>query len=138
GAVALDGDRVAPPGAAGGDLTAPAAGFASKIAEGYRARGFDPPRSDELARTLGTKPAVVEGLVSHLVKSGLLVRLSPELVVHKDTVDAAVEKLAPMKGRTLAVGGFRDVLGLTRKSLIPLLEYLDTRRKTRRVGDLRV
>ncbi|HKC25826.1 MAG TPA: SelB C-terminal domain-containing protein [Thermoanaerobaculia bacterium] len=43
-----------------------------------------------------------------------------------------------MKGKTLAVGGFRDVLGLTRKSLIPLLEYLDTRRKTRRVGDLRV
>jgi selenocysteine-specific elongation factor len=136
--VTVDGDRVAPPGASGDDLSGPAAGFAARIVDGYRSGGFDPPRSDELARSLGTKPAVVDGLVSHLVKSGLLVRLSPELVVHRDAVEAAVEKLAPMKGRTLAVGGFRDVLGLTRKSLIPLLEYLDTRKKTRRVGDLRV
>ncbi len=136
--VTVEADRVAPPGASGADLSGPAAGFAAKIADGYRSGGFDPPRSEELARALGTKPAVVDGLVSHLVKSGVLVRLSPELVVHRDAVEAAVEKLAPMKGKTLAVGGFRDVLGLTRKSLIPLLEYLDTRRKTRRVGDLRV
>jgi len=43
-----------------------------------------------------------------------------------------------LRGQTLAVGGFRDILGLTRKSLIPLLEYLDARKKTRRLGDVRV
>ena len=54
------------------------------------------------------------------------------------TDSAELKKLAPAKGQTLTVGGFRDILGLTRKSLIPLLEYLDGRKKTRRVGDLRV
>ena len=79
----------------------------------------------------------MDGLVSHLVKSGLLVRLSPDLVVHKDVAAAAEKKLETVKGQTLAVAGFRDLLGLTRKTLIPLLEYLDSRKLTRRVGDLR-
>jgi selenocysteine-specific elongation factor len=136
--VAVDGDRVAPPGTSGADLADSAQGFASKIAEGYKSRGFEPPRSDELARSLGTKPAVVDGLVSHLVKSGVFIRLSPELVVHKEAVESAVAKLGSVKGQTLPVGGFRDIFGLTRKSLIPLLEYLDAKKKTRRVGDLRV
>jgi len=35
------------------------------------------------------------------------------------------------------VAGFRDLWGLTRKTLIPLLEYLDGRKRTRRLGDLR-
>jgi selenocysteine-specific elongation factor len=38
----------------------------------------------------------------------------------------------------MSVGDFRDLLGLSRKYLIPLLEHLDRRRRTRRVGDARV
>ena len=71
------------------------------------------------------------------MKSGLLVRLSPDLVVHRDVASAAEKKLEGVKGQTLAVAGFRDLLGLTRKTLIPLLEYFDSRKLTRRVGDLR-
>ena len=32
---------------------------------------------------------------------------------------------------------FKDLIGVTRKYAIPLLEYLDRERVTRRVGDLR-
>ena len=38
----------------------------------------------------------------------------------------------------MSVGDFRDLLGLSRKYLIPLLEHLDRRRLTRRVGDARI
>ncbi|MBL8111660.1 MAG: SelB C-terminal domain-containing protein, partial [Acidobacteria bacterium] len=114
-----------------------ASSFASRIAEAYRLAGFEEPRAFELAKALAAKTQVVEGLVGHLLKSGVLVRLSPDLVVHKETVDAAAAKLASAKGRPLRVGDFRDLLGLTRKTLIPLLEHFDARKLTRRNGDFR-
>jgi selenocysteine-specific elongation factor len=135
--IALDGDRVVPPGAKAADLTGDSASFAAKIAEGFRAAGFESPHPHELARDLGTKPAVVEGLVSHLVKSGVLVRISPDLVVHRDVALAAEKKLDAVRGQTLSVAGFRDLLGLTRKTLIPLLEFFDAKKRTRRMGDVR-
>ncbi|HEY3348394.1 MAG TPA: selenocysteine-specific translation elongation factor [Thermoanaerobaculia bacterium] len=135
--IALEGDRVAPPGAKAADLSGEAASFAAKLEELYRKSGFEPPKTFDAAKVLGTKPQVVEGLASHLVKSGLLVRLSPDLVVHRDVASAAEKKLESVRGQTLAVAGFRDLLGLTRKTLIPLLEYFDSRKLTRRVGDLR-
>jgi selenocysteine-specific elongation factor len=135
--IALEGDRIVPPGAKAADLSGEAASFAAKLEELYRKSGFEPPRTFDAAKVLGTKPQVVEGLASHLVKSGLLVRLSPDLVVHRDVASAAEKKLAGVKGQTLAVAGFRDLLGLTRKTLIPLLEYFDSKKLTRRVGDLR-
>jgi selenocysteine-specific elongation factor len=135
--IALEGDRVVPPGAKAADLSGDAASYAAKLEELYRKAGFEPPKGFDAAKVLGTKPQVVEGLVSHLVKSGLLVRLSPDLVVHRDVAAAAEAKLESVKGQTLAVAGFRDLLGLTRKTLIPLLEYFDSRKKTRRLGDLR-
>ena len=47
-------------------------------------------------------------------------------------------KVVAQKGRTMSVADFRDLLGLSRKYLIPLLEHLDRKRLTRRVGDARV
>ena len=135
--IALEGDRVVPPGAKAADLSGEAASFAAKLEELYRKSGFEPPKTFDAAKVLGTKPQVVEGLASHLVKSGFLVRLSPDLVVHRDVASAAEKKLESVRGQTLAVAGFRDLLGLTRKTLIPLLEYFDSRKLTRRVGDLR-
>ena len=133
----LAGDRVAPPGAAASGLTEDAEGFAARIAEGFRGAGWEPPRSADLSALIGTKAAVVDGLVGHLLKSGVLVRISPDLVVHRDVLAAAERKLEGVKGQTLSVAGFRDLWGLTRKTLIPLLEYLDGKKRTRRVGDLR-
>jgi selenocysteine-specific elongation factor len=135
--IALEGDRVVPPGAKAADLSGDAASFAAKLEDLYRKAAFEPPKGLDAARLLGTKPQVVDGLASHLVKSGILVRLSPDLVVHRDVAAAAEKKLLAVKGQTLAVAGFRDLLGLTRKTLIPLLEYFDARKLTRRVGDLR-
>jgi len=134
----VDGDRVGPPGSRSTDVDESLSGFAGQVAEAWRSAAFDPPRSVELARLLGTKPQVVDGLVAHLLKTGLLVRLSPDVAVHRDAVAAAEAKLEGVKGRTMSVADFRDLLGLSRKTLIPLLEHLDARKKTRRQGDTRV
>lgn len=135
--LSVSGDRIAPPGAAPGDLSTDAQGFAAKLAEAFRSSGFEPPKSAALAPLVGAKPQVLDGLAAHLLKTGLLVRISPDLVVHRDVLAAAEKKLETVKGQTLPVAAFRDLLGLTRKTLIPLLEYFDGKKKTRRVGDLR-
>ena len=41
------------------------------------------------------------------------------------------------EGETIDVGSFKDRYHVTRKYAIPLLEYLDRERVTRRVGDTR-
>lgn len=134
----LDADLVGPPGSRAADVAEPLSDFAEKVAEAWKAAGFDPPRSFEVAKTLGTKPQVVDGLVAHLLKTGVILRLSPEVAVHRDAVAGAEAKLEGVKGKTMSVADFRDLLGLSRKTLIPLLEHFDAKRKTRRQGDARL
>ncbi len=135
--LSISGDRVAPPGAAASGLSPEAEGLSARVAEGYRAALWEPPKSADLAPKIGAKPQVIDGLVGHLIKGGVLVRIAPDLVVHRDVLAAAEKKLDALKGQTVPVAAFRDLWGLTRKTLIPLLEYLDGKRRTRRVGDLR-
>jgi selenocysteine-specific elongation factor len=134
----VSGDQAGPAGASASGVADEAGGFAQRIEAAWREAGFDAPGNLDLAKALGTKPQVVAGLVQHLLKSGALVRLSPEILVHSDVLAGLEEKVATQRGRTMSVGDFRDLLGLSRKYLIPLLEHLDRRRRTRRVGDARV
>ena len=134
----VTGDQAGPAGSAASGVADEAGGFAQRIEEAWRAAGFEAPRNLDLAKALGTKPQVVAGLVQHLLKTGALVRLSPEIIAHAAVLAEVDAKVATRKGETMSVGDFRDLLGLSRKYLIPLLEYLDRKRRTRRVGDARV
>jgi selenocysteine-specific elongation factor len=75
-----------------------------------------------------------------LVNEGVLVRMKDNLVFHRACLaeaQARLESHLREKGEVTAAG-FRDLLGITRKHAIPLLEYFDTARITLRVGDKRV
>lgn len=134
----VTGDQAGPPGSAASSVTDEAGGFAQRIEEAWRTAGFEAPRTADLAKELGTKTQVVAGLVQHLLKTGALVRLSPEILVHAAVLAEVEAKVSTRKGETMSVGDFRDLLGLSRKYLIPLLEHLDRKRRTRRVGDARI
>jgi selenocysteine-specific elongation factor len=54
-------------------------------------------------------------------------------VEHLERLEAEVRRRWP-PGSRLDVAGFKELTGLTRKHVIPLLEHLDTRRLTRRQG----
>jgi len=74
-----------------------------------------------------------------LLREGVLVKLGDELVFHRAALEQLRRLVTAEKSRTpnLDVGRFKDLIGVTRKHAIPLLEYLDRERVTRRVGDLR-
>ena len=58
--------------------------------------------------------------------------------MHRDALVRARARMASRKGETIDVGQFKEYFGLSRKIAIPLLEWLDRERVTRRVGDARV
>jgi selenocysteine-specific elongation factor len=111
--------------------------LSERVAEAFRRRGLDPPSLADVAMELGHKPKVVEGLASYLVKKGALLRLPGGWIIAKEPVDGVVEKLRASGKQTLEVPEFKEMFGLTRRLAIPLLEYLDGIKVTRRVGDKR-
>ncbi|HEV8118240.1 MAG TPA: SelB C-terminal domain-containing protein, partial [Thermoanaerobaculia bacterium] len=64
-------------------------------------------------------------------------RLPGGWIIAKEAVDGVVEKLRASGKQTLEVPEFKEMFGLTRRLAIPLLEYLDGIKVTRRVGDKR-
>jgi len=68
------------------------------------------------------------------------VKVSDDLLFHRDALDDLRRLMAQEKTKSskINVARFKDLTGVTRKYAIPLLEYLDRERITRRVGDERV
>ena len=79
-------------------------------------------------------------IVTLLLRDKVLVKLSDELVFHQRTLDELRKSVSTYKTTSakLDVAKFKDLTGVSRKYAIPLLEYLDRERVTRRVGDERV
>ncbi len=83
----------------------------------------------------GLDPRLAERVARVLLAEGTLVRVG-ELLVHRDplgTLKDQVRRRWP-PGSRLEVAGFKELTGLSRKFVIPLLEYLDRERVTRRSG----
>ena len=70
---------------------------------------------------------------------GFSIKLSDELVFHRSALEDLRKRLAAQKAKsaTIDVATFKELTGVSRKYAIPLLEYLDRERVTRRVGDKR-
>jgi selenocysteine-specific elongation factor len=73
-----------------------------------------------------------------IVRQKRLVKLDT-LFFHAEALDGLKADVRGMKGQArVDVSAFKERYGITRKFAIPLLEYLDRERVTRRVGDSRI
>lgn len=100
------------------------------------AQPFAPPPLAELIHRFALTPA----LLQHLIAEGTLVRVSDEVVFGRGALDDAVARLRSYLSvnRTLTVADARDLLSSSRRYVLPLLEWLDAQKITRRVGDDRI
>ena len=111
-------------------------GPAARLVELLAAEPFAPPSLPEAAREAGAAPEVVRALE----RSGELVRLSPDVAFTRAAYERAVARVRAVvdaEGQ-VTVARLRDELGASRRPMLALLEHLDARRVTRRVGDARV
>ena len=115
---------------------------AGAIEQVVRETRFTTPRIDELHERLNKKytPERIERSLATLVDAGTLVRLKDGVLFHRDTVKEAAEIItgAIEEKGAIEAAQFRDLVGTTRKYVIPLLEHLDVIGVTRRVDNKRV
>ncbi|MFN0056977.1 MAG: selenocysteine-specific translation elongation factor [Planctomycetota bacterium] len=105
----------------------------------FRKDLLNPPRLDELAQRSGKPLKLLEKMQALLVDQELLVRLAPDVVLLSDAIDGAAETLRKLfrDEGAFTASRAKDVLGTSRKFAIPLLEYFDRLKITRRLGDTR-
>jgi selenocysteine-specific elongation factor len=113
----------------------------------YKDAALEPPTLDEaLAGAGGNVRAAREHerkIFQLLLDARVLVRASPELFFHSEALDRLVARLREYAARheperLIDVATFKEIAGVTRKYAIPLLEYFDRERITRRAGDKRI
>ncbi len=107
----------------------------------YRDAGLAPPDLKSAAAEAGVDAAVAERMGRLLIRQKSLVKLD-DLLFHADALASLKAGVRALKSGTaparVDVAAFKERYGISRKYAIPLLEYLDRERITRRVGDSRV
>jgi len=109
------------------------------IEQAFLKAGLQVPALKEVLASLPIDQARAHKIVTLLLRDRILVKLSDDLVFHRDSLAALRQLVVSQKSKTpkLNVASFKDLTGVSRKYAIPLLEYLDRERVTKRVGDER-
>ena len=110
------------------------------IAARFRELGLQAPAPDEVIAETGVDRATGRKILQLLLKDQSLVKVNEGLIVDKTALEKLVEDVRARKAVNpkLGVGEFKELTGLSRKFAVPLLEYLDAQRVTRRVGADRI
>jgi selenocysteine-specific elongation factor len=114
------------------------------IEQAYRDAGLKPPDAASMPLTIGVDAAVADRMVKLLQRQKVLVRVDV-LLFHDEALKRLKSEVAALKtsagagaSARIDVATFKERFGVTRKFAIPLLEYLDRERVTRRIGETRV
>ena len=112
-----------------------------QIEAAFRGAHLAVPAVKEVLSKLPVEAQRAEKILQMLLREKNLVRVTPELIFHHEALAQLRERLGAYKrakGERISVSVFKELTGITRKYAIPLLEYLDRERVTRRAGDERV
>jgi selenocysteine-specific elongation factor len=113
---------------------------ADKLEHDYMTAAAAPPSPEEALARAGLSGDEEHELFQVLIEARKLVRVKESLYFHAQALDAIQDKLVTMlrERKEIGPGDIKDLLGISRKYAIPLLEFFDSRRVTTRVGERRV
>lgn len=105
----------------------------------FAAAGLKVPALAEVIAGLKIDKSRAQKIVTLLLRDKSLIKISDELVFHRNSIEELRQQMALYKiqSPTIDVAKFKELTGVSRKYAIPLLEFLDRERVTRRVGDSR-
>ena len=106
----------------------------------YKNARYQPSSIAEMASSSQRDPKLLQRIEQLLIQEGKLVKVSGGVVFHREALDELKASIGRQKkkGDSIDVAFFKQLTGVTRKHAIPLLEWLDRERVTRRVGKDRV
>jgi selenocysteine-specific elongation factor len=109
------------------------------IEEAFAHAGLKVPALHEVLNGLKIDRVRAQKITTLLLRDKILIKISEELVFHRSALEALKIQTRAQKAKSsrMDVAAFKELTGVSRKYAIPLLEYLDRERVTRRVGDAR-
>lgn len=113
--------------------------LAQQIESLYQSAGVTVPELDELLARYPNQTLAVKQVVQMLVEQGTLLNISAELYLHREAFLRALEEMERIQAEcgVISLGDFRDRVGTSRKYALPILNYCDNKKLTRRTDDLR-
>jgi selenocysteine-specific elongation factor len=112
-----------------------------QIEREFERAGLTVPRWEEVLAKLPVEAQRARKILQILLREKVLIKVTEDLVFHQKAMARLRDLLGAyrqQRGERLPIPAFKELTGITRKYAIPLLEYLDRERVTRRVGDERV
>ncbi|MGF7186549.1 selenocysteine-specific elongation factor [Desulfitispora alkaliphila] len=112
----------------------------TRITEEYRTQQLQPPLKKEVIDKYKLAERESSELFNFMVEKGELVKINEELYFHNSAIAKAKSEVANImeESGSIILGDVRDKLNSSRKFVLPLLEYLDKIKYTKRFGDKRV
>ncbi len=108
-----------------------------RLVEAFQAAGLQVPGVKDLLASLSIDGPRAQRVLAALLREGVLVRVSHELVFHSTAIRTLKENLGAFRGQRINVAEFKALADVSRKYAIPLLEYFDRQKLTLRDGDKR-
>ncbi len=110
------------------------------IEDAFAKAGLQVPALKDVLASVKLDRVRAQQVVTLLLRDRVLVKVSEDLVFHHSALQSLREKVLASKSASpkIDVARFKELTGLTRKYAIPLLEWLDRERVTKRVGEERV
>lgn len=108
------------------------------LEEAFRRSGLAGANPQAVLGASGLDVAKARVLYHRLLREGRLVRIAEDLTLHSSVVSQLVHMLQQRRGQRFTVSQFKEWTQVSRKHAIPLLEWLDRERITRREGDQRL
>jgi selenocysteine-specific elongation factor len=102
--------------------------------------GWHPPSLSEIPALASVDPAETRKICTWMLKEKILVRVAEDILYLRSTIEEMKSRIHEryQPGGRFGVTEFKELFDLTRKHAIPLLEYLDRERFTRRQGNERI
>ena len=112
----------------------------SNIAHTYMDAGLTPPTIKELMEKFAGQRSLAESVINVMLKEGSLIKINEDLYFHKEVLARLREdyKALLVRDGKATPASMKELTGLSRKFIIPLMEYFDITKLTIRAGDHRI
>jgi selenocysteine-specific elongation factor len=110
------------------------------IAGKYREAGLNVPSLTDVFNDFKDQKTKAQSIIKFMLRDGELIKINEELCFDRDTLNKLREdyKAILIKDGKATPASFKELTNLSRKYLIPLMEYFDMNKLTVRVGDHRI
>ncbi len=111
-----------------------------ELEELFRSTRFGTPRKAELSEKVSHKKDRIEKVLNLLIDEGTVLLLKDDVFLHQETLKEGIDLISKAieENGAIEAAQVRDLIGTTRKYVIPFLEHLDKIGITRRVENRRV